>query len=181
MHHTSHAAQIIRVIGLDPGLRATGWGVIEVAGNHLSHVANGAVRSNAQDDLALRLRQLFEGLSEVIAQWRPVSAAVESTFVNKDPVSTLKLGQARGVVMLAPAMAGLPVAEYAPNQVKKALTGAGHADKAQLRAMVERLLPGCAISGADAADALAIAICHSHFDQSAQMIAASLVLAGAAR
>ncbi len=172
-----------RVIGLDPGLRNTGWGVIEVQGNHLRHIANGTIHSNAQDDLAVRLRQLFEGLCAVITRWQPAAAAVETTFVNKDAIATLKLGQARGVVMLAPASLGLPVAEYAPNQIKKSLAGAGHADKAQIRAMVGRLLPGCEVGGADAADALAIAICHAHFDQSARLIASatarSAMLAGA--
>lgn len=161
----------IRVIGLDPGLRATGWGVIEVSGSRLCHVANGALRPDAALCMALRLRRLFEGLNEVIDKWRPVTAAVETTFVNRDPASALKLGQARGVVMLVPALYGLPVAEYAPNQIKKSLAGVGHADKAQIRAMVERLLPGCEIGGADAADALAAAICHAHFDQTAQIIA----------
>ena len=159
-----------RVIGFDPGLRATGWGIIESQDNRLRHIANGAVRSNADDDLAVRLRQLFEGLCAVLARWQPDAAAVETMFVNKDPASALKLGQARGVVMLAPAIHGLKVAEYAPNQVKKSLVGVGHADKAQIRAMVNRLLPGCAIGGSDAADALAVAICHAHFDQSAQAV-----------
>lgn len=151
-----------RLIGLDPGLRATGWGVIEVAGNHLRHVANGTVKADTGGEMAARLRQLFEGLMQVLEDWQPSAAAVESVFVNKDQGSSLKLGQARGVVLLVPALCNIPVAEYAPNQVKKALVGVGHADKAQMRAMVGRLLPGCAIASADAADALGVAICHAH-------------------
>lgn len=151
-----------RLIGLDPGLRATGWGVIEVTGNRLSHVANGTVKADSEGEMASRLRQLFEGLMQVLNDWHPCDAAVESVFVNKDQGSSLKLGQARGVVLLAPAMHGIAVAEYAPNQVKKALVGVGHADKSQIRAMVGRLLPGCAIASADAADALGVAICHAH-------------------
>lgn len=151
-----------RLIGLDPGLRATGWGVIEFGGNHLRHVANGVVKADSDSEMASRLRQLFEGLMQVMADWQPAAAAVESVFVNKDQGSSLKLGQARGIVLLVPALCNLPVAEYAPNYVKKALVGVGHADKAQMRAMVSRLLPGCIIAGADAADALGVAICHAH-------------------
>ncbi len=151
-----------RLIGLDPGLRATGWGVIEFSGNRLGHIANGVVKADSEGDMAVRLRQLFEGLMRVMEEWRPVAAAVESVFVNKDQGSSLKLGQARGVVLLVPALCNLPVAEYAPNHVKKALVGVGHADKAQMRAMVGRLLPGCVIAGVDAADALGVAICHAH-------------------
>lgn len=184
MRPTSSPASM-RVIGLDPGLRATGWGVIEVSGSRLRHVANGALRPDAAACTAQRLRHLFEGLNEIIEKWQPATAAIETTFVNKDPASALKLGQARGVVMLVPAMFGLPVAEYAPNQIKKSLAGVGHADKAQIRAMVERLLPGCEIGCADAADALAAAICHAHFDQTAQVIVrakqALLPLAGGGR
>lgn len=161
-----------RLIGLDPGLRATGWGVIDVAGNRLSHVANGVVKADTEGEMASRLRQLFEGLVQVLEDWKPCAAAVESVFINKDQGSSLKLGQARGVVLLAPALRGIPVAEYAPNQVKKALVGVGHADKIQMRAMVGRLMPGCVIAGADAADALGVAICHAHSAPSQQIMAA---------
>ena len=151
-----------RLIGLDPGLRATGWGVIDVEGNRLRHVANGVLKADVDGEMAARLRQLFEGLMQVLERWNPSAAAVESVFVNKDQGSSLKLGQARGVVLLAPALRGMEVAEYAPNQVKKALVGVGHAEKIQIRAMVGRLMPGCLIAGADAADALGVAICHAH-------------------
>ncbi len=160
--------QVVRVIGIDPGLRSTGWGVIESDGNHLVHVANGALQSTATRDLAFRLVELFEGLEEVLAVYRPQEAAVECTFVNKNANSTLKLGQARAVALLAPAKAGLTVDEYAPNLIKKAVVGAGHADKTQVRTMVDVLLPGINIAGADAADALAIAICHAHHGLSAR-------------
>ena len=151
----------MRLIGLDPGLRLTGWGVIDVEGNRLRHVAHGVVSVPADGTLADRLRRLFEGVAVVLQDHRPVEAAVEETFVNVNPASTLKLGQARGVVMLAPARAGLPVFEYAANLVKKSVTGVGHADKRQVAMMVGRLLPGIdAIS--DAADALAVAVCHAH-------------------
>lgn len=152
----------MRIIGLDPGLQRTGWGVIRADGSRLSHIANGTVTTDAALPLAQRLRQLHEGLATVLAHWRPDAAAVEQTFVNKNPDSTLKLGQARGVVILAPALLGLAVADYAPNQIKKSVVGVGHADKAQIHAMVSRLLPGIAIAGPDAADALAIAITHAH-------------------
>lgn len=164
--------QPIRLIGLDPGLRHTGWGIIEVSGNRLRHIADGAVHSDGDADLADRLLQLFDGLRAVLAAWQPVEAAVEETFVNKNPLSTLKLGQARGVVMLAPAQAGLPVAEYAPRLVKKSVVGTGAADKDQVAMMVRTLLPGCLASGGDAADALAVAICHAHHRSAARLIAA---------
>jgi len=152
----------MRLIGLDPGLQRTGWGVIEAEGNRLIHVAHGVVASRADAALAQRLRDLHDGLMQVFADWRPQAAAVEETFVNKNPVSTLKLGQARGVVLLVPALMGVPVAEYAPNHIKKSVVGTGHADKAQVHAMVARLLPGAVVKGADAADALAVAITHAH-------------------
>lgn len=152
----------IRLIGLDPGLRRSGWGVIEVEGNSLVHVASGAVTSDAKAPLADRLSQLFTALTDVIATYEPAEAAVEETFVNKNPASTLKLGQARGVVMLAPAQRGLPVAEYAANLIKKSLVGTGHADKNQVQAMINILLPGARPGTPDAADALAVAICHAH-------------------
>lgn len=151
-----------RLIGLDPGLRRTGWGVIEVEGNSLFHVASGAVTSTAALPLAERLSQLYEALAVVLTAHDPAEAAVEETFVNKNPSSTLKLGQARGAVMLAPAQAGIPVAEYSANLIKKSLVGNGHADKNQVQAMIGILLPGAKPETADAADALAIAICHAH-------------------
>jgi crossover junction endodeoxyribonuclease RuvC len=151
----------MRLIGLDPGLRLTGWGVIEVDGNRLRHVAHGVVKVTTTGTLAARLKELFDGVSAVVEAQRPVEAAVEETFVNVNPSSTLKLGQARGVVLLAPACAGLPVHEYATNLVKKSVVGTGHADKTQIAMMVGRLLPGVEAK-ADAADALAVAICHAH-------------------
>ncbi len=154
-----------RLLGLDPGLRSTGWGVIETSGTRLSHVANGRVVSDGAKGLAERLVELHEGLAEIVARYAPDSAAVEHTFVNKNPTATLKLGQARAISLLVPARAGLPVEEYAPNMVKKAVVGVGHADKIQIRMMVARLLPGCRITGPDAADALAVAICHAHWMQ----------------
>ena len=151
----------MRLIGLDPGLRLTGWGVIDVEGNRLRHVAHGVIKVTTTGSLAERLNELFGGIVAVVEAQQPVEAAVEETFVNVNPGSTLKLGQARGVVLLAPARAGLPVYEYAANLVKKSVVGAGHADKRQVAMMVGRLLPGVEAS-ADAADALAVAICHAH-------------------
>jgi crossover junction endodeoxyribonuclease RuvC len=159
----------IRIIGIDPGLRRTGWGVIETLGNSLKFVAAGTVKSDDKLDLASRLCQLFDGLSEVIHGQMPHEAAVENTFVNVDAAATLKLGQARGIAMLVPAKAGLLVAEYAPNAVKKAVIGVGHGDKAQIQMMVKVLLPKSAVDSADAADALAVAICHAHHRQGAAM------------
>ncbi len=147
---------------MDPGLRSTGWGVIEVDGNRLRHLGNGAVATKSGADTASRLAQLFDGICRVIDDFQPEEAAVEETFVNRNPQSALKLGLARGVVLLAPARAGLAVAEYAPNQIKKAVVGSGHAAKQQVALMVATLLPGAAPKTADAADALAVAICHSH-------------------
>ncbi|WP_430242477.1 crossover junction endodeoxyribonuclease RuvC [Neorhizobium sp. DAR64861/K0K2] len=152
----------IRIIGIDPGLRRTGWGVIETLGNSLRFVASGTVVSDGDIDLASRLCQLHDGLAEVVHTYTPDEAAVEQTFVNKDAVATLKLGQARGVVMLVPARAGLPVSEYAPNAVKKAVIGVGHGEKQQIHMMVKILMPKAEFKGNDAADALAIAICHAH-------------------
>ncbi|WP_374466181.1 crossover junction endodeoxyribonuclease RuvC [Ferrovibrio sp.] len=163
----------MRIIGLDPGLRATGWGVILAEGNRLSHVAHGTIRTNPDDELAARLRTVHDALTEIIAEWRPQAAAVEETFVNKNPSSTLKLGQVRGVVLLAPAQAGLPVAEYAPTVVKKAVVGTGAADKDQVHAMVKRLLPGVTVTGADASDALAVAICHAHHAATSRRVMAA--------
>jgi crossover junction endodeoxyribonuclease RuvC len=155
----------IRIIGLDPGLRRTGWGLVESDGNRLRHVAHGTVTSRGEDDLALRLLDLHAGLTAVFAAHSPHEAAVEQTFVNKDPVATLKLGQARAISLLVPAQAGLIVGEYAPNQIKKSVVGVGHADKAQVLHMVKVLLPQCGDPAADEADALAVAICHAHFGQ----------------
>lgn len=152
---------MIRVMGIDPGLRTLGWGVIDVAGSRISHVANGLCRSEGTD-LAARLLSLHAQLTAIVAEHAPQQAAVEQTFVNKDGAGTLKLGQARGIAMLVPAQAGLSIGEYAPNSVKKAVVGVGHADKRQVLHMVQLQLPGAEIAGPDAADALAIAICHAH-------------------
>ncbi|MHA1537210.1 MAG: crossover junction endodeoxyribonuclease RuvC [Alphaproteobacteria bacterium] len=153
----------MRLLGLDPGLRHTGWGVIEVDGNRLSHIANGTVASEHKAPLAERLAALYDGIVSVIAAHDPTEAAIEESFVNRNPASALKLGLARGVVMLAPACAGMAVSEYAANRVKKAVVGAGHAHKQQIGAMVAILLPGCDADSEDAADALAVAICHAHY------------------
>jgi len=152
----------MRLLGLDPGLRHTGWGIIEVDGVHLRYLADGAVDSDGRLDLARRLVQLHDGLAAVLAAWRPDEAAVEETFVNKNPTSTLKLGVARGVALLVPALAGLPVTEYPANLIKKSVVGVGHAAKEQVQVMVRHLLPGSMSTSADAADALAVAICHAH-------------------
>lgn len=161
----------MRVIGLDPGLGTTGWGVIEAEGNRLSHLASGFVETGASMPLAQRLARLHRALAELIAAWRPDEAAVEETFVNRNPLSTLRLGQARGVVLLAPALAGIPVAEYQATAVKRAVVGQGHAAKEQVQAMVRMLLPGAAPGRADAADALAVAICHAHHRATALRLA----------
>lgn len=152
---------MIRIIGIDPGLRNLGWGVIDVSGSRISHVANGICHSTGAD-LAQRLLSLHTQLSCIVAEHVPQQAAIEQTFVNKDGAGTLKLGQARGIAMLVPAQAGLSIGEYAPNSVKKAVVGVGHADKRQVLHMVQLQLPGAEIAGPDAADALAIAICHAH-------------------
>ncbi|MGL3213030.1 crossover junction endodeoxyribonuclease RuvC [Bradyrhizobium sp. BR 1433] len=156
----------VRIIGIDPGLRRTGWGVIETEGNRLVYIACGSVEPPDDLPLANRLLAIHEGLAAVLADHRPVEAAVEQTFVNEDGVATLKLGQARGVAMLAPAMFGISVAEYAPNQVKKTVVGAGHAEKNQIQVMLKILLPKAEPPSADAADALAVAITHAHHRQS---------------
>ena len=150
------------IIGLDPGLGTTGWGIVAKSGSRLSHVANGQVKTDPKAPLAERLVTLDRELTDVILAHRPDTSAVEEVFVNTNPQSTLKLGQARGVCLLALARAGLPVAEYATRLVKKALVGTGGADKAQVQAMLRVLLPGVKLAGADAADALAVAICHAH-------------------
>lgn len=150
------------IIGLDPGLGTTGWGIVSKQGNRLSHIANGQVKTDPKAALAERLVTLDRELTEVILRYQPDSSAVEEVFVNSNPQSTLKLGQARGVCLLALARAGLPVAEYATRLVKKAIVGTGGAEKAQVQAMLGVLLPGVKLAGADAADALAVAICHAH-------------------
>jgi crossover junction endodeoxyribonuclease RuvC len=156
----------IRIIGIDPGLRRTGWGLIDVDGNRLLHVGCGSVSTSDKAVLATRLLELHDGLARVIEEFGPNEAAVEATFVNKDATATLKLGQARGVAMLIPARAGIAVAEYAPNLVKKTIIGAGHGEKEQIRAMLRVLLPKAEPPSHDAADALAIAVCHAHHRQS---------------
>lgn len=168
----------MRVLGIDPGLRNMGWGLIDVAGSRITHVANGIAHSTG-DDLAMRLLSLHDQLSAMIALHRPTEAAVEQTFVNKDGVGTLKLGQARGIALLVTAQAGLTIGEYAPNAIKKAVVGVGHADKVQIAHMVKLQLPGVKLAGPDAADALAIAICHAHHLQSANRLNAALAKASA--
>ncbi|MFT5180283.1 MAG: crossover junction endodeoxyribonuclease RuvC [Alphaproteobacteria bacterium] len=161
------------LLGLDPGLRNTGWGVIEVDSNRLRHVANGVVRPGT-GPLADRLLRLHQDLTQVIGAYRLDGAAVEETFVNRDGQATLKLGQARGIVMLVPAQAGLVVAEYPANTVKKSVVGYGHADKTQIGHMISVLLPGADVKSPDAADALAVAICHAHHMATAQRMEAAL-------
>jgi crossover junction endodeoxyribonuclease RuvC len=156
----------IRILGIDPGLRRTGWGVIDVDGNRLIHVACGSVITNDKADVATRLVAIHDGLMRVIEEFQPEEAAVEATFVNKDASATLKLGQARGIALLVPARAGLAVSEYAPNLVKKTIVGAGHGEKAQIRMMIGVLLPKADPQTEDSADALAIAVTHAHHRQS---------------
>ena len=163
----------MRVLGIDPGLRNMGWGVIDVAGSRISHVANGICHSSG-DDLASRLLTLYDQMTDVVARGQPEAAAVEQTFVNKDAVGTLKLGQARAIALLVPAQTGITVAEYAPNKVKKTVVGVGHADKGQIDHMVSLQLPGVNIAGPDAADALAIALCHAHYARSADRLGKAL-------
>jgi len=160
-----------RVLGLDPGLGTTGWGLIEADGNRLSHIANGQLKTSTSAPLPERLADLCSQLEALIAEHRPQAAAVEEVFVNKNPQSTLKLSHARGVALMCAARAGMGVGEYAPTLVKKAVVGTGRAEKAQVHAMVSRLLPGAKIAGPDAADALAVAITHAHHLASARRIA----------
>lgn len=164
----------IRILGIDPGLRRTGWGVIEAVGNRLIHVACGSIATDDRAALADRLVTIHAGLVRIVDDFRPQEAAVEATFVNKDASATLKLGQARGVALLVPAQAGLAVAEYAPNLIKKTIVGAGHGEKVQIRMMIGVLLPKAEPPTHDAADALAIAVCHAHHRQSAVARAALL-------
>jgi crossover junction endodeoxyribonuclease RuvC len=159
-----------KILGLDPGLGTTGWGLIQAEGNRLSHIANGQIRTDASDPLPRRLSHLASQLEALLDDHHPEAAAVEEVFVNKNPQSTLKLGQARGVALMLAARAGLDVGEYAARLVKKAVVGTGAAEKAQVHAMVQRLLPGVEISGPDAADALAVAITHAHHLASARRI-----------
>jgi crossover junction endodeoxyribonuclease RuvC len=157
----------IRILGIDPGLRRTGWGLIGCAGNRLTFLACGSVETSEKMPLAARLVTIHDGLTRIVDEFRPDEAAVEATFVNRDATATLKLGQARGIALLVPAKAGVIVAEYAPNLVKKSIVGAGHAEKAQIRLMVGVLLPKADPQSEDAADALAIALTHAHHRQSA--------------
>jgi crossover junction endodeoxyribonuclease RuvC len=157
----------IRILGIDPGLRRTGWGIVTIDGNRLSFVSCGSLATDDGATLAARLLAIHDGLRRVLEEHAPDEAAVEATFVNKDAGATLKLGHARGVAMLAPAIAGVPVAEYAPNLVKKSIVGAGHSEKAQIRMMIGVLLPTADPQSDDAADALAVAVCHAHHRRSA--------------
>jgi len=166
----------MRVVGLDPGLRRTGWGVVDMDGGRLKHVANGTCTSSGRD-LAERLLSLHVQLSKMVREFEPDTAAVEHTFVNKDAVGTLKLGQARAIALLVPAQAGLEVAEYAPNAVKKVVVGVGHADKAQVEHMVRLQFPGVVTNGPDATDALAIALCHAHHAQFSGKLAQAIAVA----
>jgi crossover junction endodeoxyribonuclease RuvC len=152
----------MRILGIDPGLQHTGWGIIDYVGNTPKHLANGTISTSAKQPMAARLAKILRELEQVIGLWSPVEAAIEETFVNVNPASALKLGQARGVAMSVPALLGLSVAEYAPNVIKKSVVGAGHAGKDQVQMMIGVLMPGVDLSSADAADALAIAICHAH-------------------
>jgi crossover junction endodeoxyribonuclease RuvC len=163
----------IRILGIDPGLRRTGWGMVTIAGNRLSFLACGSVATDDKATLAERLLAIHDGLRQVVDEHAPDEAAVEATFVNKDAAATLKLGQARGIAMLVPAIAGLPVAEYAPNLVKKTIVGSGHGEKGQIRVMIGVLLPKADPRSHDAADALAVAVTHAHHRQSAALKAAA--------
>ena len=167
----------IRILGIDPGLRRTGWGMIEIAGNALGFLGCGSVTTDEHDALATRLLAIHDGLMRVLDEFRPDEAAVEQTFVNKDAKATLKLGQARGIAMVVPARAGVPVAVYAPNLIKKSIVGAGHGDKAQVRMMIGVLLPKADPGSDDAADALAIAVTHAHHRRSVILHAALKVAA----
>ncbi len=167
-------AAAIRILGLDPGLGRMGWGVIAVAGSKLDHVAHGVITTAASDGIGLRLLKLHGSLSDVIQEWQPQALAIEQAFVAKDALAALKIGQARAVALLAAAQAGLSIAEYAPNHIKKSVVGVGHADKDQIQAMVKRLLPLSGVAQADAADALACAIAHAHLAGTRARIAAAL-------
>jgi crossover junction endodeoxyribonuclease RuvC len=168
---------VIRLMGIDPGLRFTGWGVIEADGNRLRHVADGVVATDNSDAVPARLKFIHDALTALFMQYSPAEAAVEETYVNRNGAATLKLGYARGVALLAPALAGISVAEYGAMEVKRAVVGTGAATKDQVEAMVRRLLPAATLKRADAADALAVAICHAHHRQTRQRIAAGTVMA----
>jgi crossover junction endodeoxyribonuclease RuvC len=165
----------LRILGCDPGLGCTGWGVIEIAGSKLTHIANGAIKTTPGDTLGNRLAALHVALVEVIARHRPDAVAVEQAFVAKDPAAALKLGHARAIALLAAAEAGIEIAEYTPNHVKKSVVGVGHASKDQIQAMVKRLLPAAKVNGADSADALAVAIAHAHLAPTRARIQAAMV------
>jgi crossover junction endodeoxyribonuclease RuvC len=167
----------IRIIGIDPGLRRTGWGIVEIAGNRLGFLGCGSVTTNDKDSLSARLLTIHDGLMQILDEFRPDEAAVEQTFVNKNAKATLKLGQARGIAMVVPARVGVPVAEYAPNLIKKSIVGAGHGDKAQVRMMIGVLLPKADPGSDDAADALAIAVTHAHHRQSVVLRIAAVKVA----
>lgn len=166
-----------RLLGIDPGLQFTGWGLVEVDGNRLRHLGDGVIATVAADSVPERLRMLHVALTALMAELRPDEAAVEETYVNRNGAATLKLGYARGVALLAPALLGIPVAEYGAKAVKKAVVGTGNADKEQVQMMVRRLLPGCLIKRADAADALAVAICHAHHRATTNRVAAGVRMA----
>ncbi|MFT8247050.1 crossover junction endodeoxyribonuclease RuvC [Roseomonas sp. BN140053] len=170
----------VRVLGLDPGLQHTGWGLIESHGSRLRHLADGVVSTTADLPLADRLSQIYRALTALLELHQPDEAAVEHTYVNKNPGAALKLGQARGVVLLAPALTGIVVAEYQAMEVKRAVVGTGHADKVQVQDMIRRLLPGAVLKRADAADALAVAICHAHHRASRVALARAYVPGSAA-
>ncbi|MDD2705708.1 MAG: crossover junction endodeoxyribonuclease RuvC [Acidocella sp.] len=157
-----NARKPVRLLGIDPGLRFTGWGVLEAEGNHLRHVADGVIATDGTENVPLRLKALDDALAELLARYAPAEAAVEETYVNRNATATLKLGYARGVALLAPARMGIPVFEYGAKTVKMAVVGTGGADKDQVGLMVRRLLPAATLKRADAADALAVAICHAH-------------------
>jgi crossover junction endodeoxyribonuclease RuvC len=171
----------VLLLGIDPGLRFTGWGVVEADGNRLRHIADGVIATDGDDDVPARLKVLHDALAALLAAYRPDEAAVEETYVNRNGQATLKLGYARGVALLAPALVGIPVAEYGAMVVKKAVVGTGAAAKDQVQMMVRRLLPGAVIRRADAADALAVAICHAHHRASRMAWAAGGVAAARAR
>jgi crossover junction endodeoxyribonuclease RuvC len=174
-----HAESAVRVIGIDPGLRFTGWGLIETTGNRLRHLADGVLATDASESVSHRLKILHDGLAVLLALHLPDEAAVEETYVNRNGEATLKLGYARGIALLAPALAGIPVAEYGAKTVKRSVVGTGGADKTQVADMVRRLLPGATLKRADAADALAVAICHAHFRASRAVWAAGAAASAA--
>lgn len=172
-------AKSVRILGIDPGLRQTGWGLIESDGVRLRYIASGRISAPTADPLSVRLRTIFDELTEIIVFHKPDEAAVEETFVNDNPRSTLKLGQARGVAILAPACRGVRVGEYAPNLIKKTVVGTGHADKRQIMTMIGFLLPKSNVASSDEADALAIAICHATHRTAADRLATRAAAAGA--